>query len=943
MTQTDIHNPSRRPGRHAPPAACRLQVTPVAAAALLVLSGGLAQAQQTSTPGVTDTVIVTGIRKSIETSVATKRESNSIVEAISAEDLGKLPDTSIAESLARLPGLTAQRVEGRDQVISIRGLAPKFGVTLLNGREMVSTGDNRSVEYDQFPSELMNAATVYKTPDAALGAQGLAGTVNLLTVRPLDTRGRQANINVRLEKNSNGGLVTGGTGGKGKRLSLSYVDQFADNTIGVALGYARLDSPNQQKYFKSWWWGNTAVWGGGFPGLDDKTSSLQGFDTGVIATKSVRDGVMAVLEYKPNKNFRSQLDLYYSKFEQTAHGRELQSNLGPESWDGAGIGARYTNPVTEVIGGDQVLVGGRLSNVDPFVLMRYNRRSDKVSALGWNNELKFGDWTAAADVSLSKAKRDETVAELTASATQLGGFNFRAEPREGFSSFTPTLNYGSASVVQLRGISAWGDLNGEGSAGSLSPIKVDDEMKGLRLSAKRSLDVGPLAGVQGGLNYTDRSKDTVRTQTIYALKNGVDCIRAGDTCAPIPSAVLQSPTDLGFSGTSALISFNVPDAMASGAYNSGPVNVSSAPGRIWGVGEKIATLYAKADLDFSIGIPVRGNVGLQVVRAKQDSSGVAWDSVKSQAVPMSFDKSYTDTLPSLNLAAEITKTTYLRLGAAKVLARPNLEDMRSGFSASVATSGASLGKWSGSGGNPFLEPWRANAYDVSIEQYLGKRSYVSAAVFQKKLKNSIYVETFDFDFGGFPNSTGVTPVSNIGTLTAPVNGKGGKIKGLELAAALDGGLITPALDGLGIIASYSDTDSNLPGTANNGQRSPDRSLEGLSGKVTSLVAYYEKNGFQVRWAQRYRSAFVASVRGVWIDNSLAAIEAERITDLQLGYSFESGAMKGLSVLFQVNNLNDTPYRTSLADDSSTSTPLRMMPERYYTYGRKYLLGVSYKL
>jgi hypothetical protein len=273
MTQTDIRNQSSRLGRHAPPASGRLLITPVAAAALLALGSGLVQAQ--SSAGVTDTVVVTGIRKSIETSVTTKRESDSIVEAISAEDLGKLPDTSIAESLARLPGLTAQRVEGRDQVISIRGLAPKFGVTLLNGREMVSTGDNRSVEYDQFPSELMNAATVYKTPDAALGAQGLAGTVNLLTVRPLDTRGRQANINVRLEKNSNGGLVTGGTGGKGKRLSLSYVDQFADNTIGVALGYAHLDSPNQQKYFKSWWWGNTAVWGGGFPGLDDKTSSCR--------------------------------------------------------------------------------------------------------------------------------------------------------------------------------------------------------------------------------------------------------------------------------------------------------------------------------------------------------------------------------------------------------------------------------------------------------------------------------------------------------------------------------------------------------------------------------------------------------------------------------------------------------------------------------------------
>jgi iron complex outermembrane recepter protein len=99
--------------------------------------------------------------------VSKKKNADSIVEAVSAEDLGKLPDNSIAESLARLPGVTAQRVEGRDQVLSIRGLAPKFGVTLLNGREMVSSGDSRSVEYDQYPSELINAGIVYKTPDAA--------------------------------------------------------------------------------------------------------------------------------------------------------------------------------------------------------------------------------------------------------------------------------------------------------------------------------------------------------------------------------------------------------------------------------------------------------------------------------------------------------------------------------------------------------------------------------------------------------------------------------------------------------------------------------------------------------------------------------------------------------------------------------------------------------
>src|SRR4029453_15937028 len=107
-------------------------------------------------------VEVNGIRAGIESAIQTKQQSTSIVEAVSAEDIGKLPDLSIAESISRLPGLAAQRVAGRAQVISVRGLSPDFSTTLLNGREMVSTGDNRSVEFDQYLSELFPGVTIYK-------------------------------------------------------------------------------------------------------------------------------------------------------------------------------------------------------------------------------------------------------------------------------------------------------------------------------------------------------------------------------------------------------------------------------------------------------------------------------------------------------------------------------------------------------------------------------------------------------------------------------------------------------------------------------------------------------------------------------------------------------------------------------------------------------------
>ena len=130
-----------------------LRATPVAAAAAALLcSSGAAWAQQAAPVTTTDTVTITGIRRGIESAINVKKNSGNIVEAISAEDIGKLPDNSIAESIARLPGLAAQRVAGRAQVISVRGLSPDFATTLLNGRELVSTGDNRSVEFDQYPS-----------------------------------------------------------------------------------------------------------------------------------------------------------------------------------------------------------------------------------------------------------------------------------------------------------------------------------------------------------------------------------------------------------------------------------------------------------------------------------------------------------------------------------------------------------------------------------------------------------------------------------------------------------------------------------------------------------------------------------------------------------------------------------------------------------------------
>ena len=562
-------------------------------------------------------------------------------------------------------------------------------------------------------------------------------------------------------------------------------------------------------------------------------------------------------------------------------------------------------------------------------------------------------------MSYSQAKREETVSELYASATHpIDLVNFHTPiVNNGFLSYTPGVDLSDPSIVQLRGFSSWGTTAaGLPQTGSLSPIHMKDETRALRLSTEHDLDVSIFNSVEFGVNLAHRKKDYAFTQEIYALANATPCLTenagASDVCAPIPSGVLGAPVSLGFGGVPAMVNFNSLEAMKSGAYVHEPVNVSSSPGRIWTVTETVTTAFTKLGLKFQAGIPWHGNLGTQVVRTKQESTGIAWD---NGPVPMMLGTSYTNVLPSLNLVGELGSSTLLRIGASKTLARPNMEDMRAGFVASISrrtadTQGENWGKWTGAGGNPLLRPWLSKDIDLSIEHYFTKRTYVSAAAYRKQLLNSIYKADFSFDFTGFPNSQNL-PINptwgNIGVLTAPTNGQGGFVKGIELAASLDFGQYVKPLDGFGAQLTWSHAASNVPGPAIDGTGKPDllRPLEGLSGRIWNATLFYEKDGFEARIARRYRSDFFAQVRGVWITNSMSAIQEEKITDLQLAYNFQSGAMKGLSLLVQVNNLNDTPYRTETNNDGMSAThnnAFYMVPEGYQTYGRETLIGFNYK-
>lgn len=418
----------------------------VALVSAMGMAATAAHAQQAAAPTAEDldTVVVTGIRRGIEDAIDKKKNATSIVEAVSAEDIGKLPDVSIAESIARLPGVAAQRVAGRAQVISVRGLSPDFATTLLNGREMVSTGDNRSVEFDQYPAELVGGVTVYKTPDAGLIGQGLSGTLDLQTARPLDYAERTTVLGGRYQRNSLGEAAN--VDPYGHRFNASYIDQFANRTLGLALGYSRSDTPIQENQVGLYEpWKNDAR-----PGLPAGTFATDGIKALRRTGNTERDGFLATLQYRPSDTWTSTLDLFHSQAEQTDTANQWEMNTQYNGNFPCNPACTYSGATVNDNG---TLTGGTLAGVYPLVRGMYNAREDDITAFGWNNVFGSADGVRlTTDVSYSKANREEISLEnntqlVPAPQYDTVDLTYRSG---GFSQLVPRLDYSDASRLFLR-------------------------------------------------------------------------------------------------------------------------------------------------------------------------------------------------------------------------------------------------------------------------------------------------------------------------------------------------------------------------------------------------------------------------------------------------------------------------------------------------------------
>jgi iron complex outermembrane receptor protein len=918
-------------------------------AIFLAASGGVALAQEQGGDNEeVGEIVVTGLRKSIQDSINVKKEDSSIVEAVSAEDIGKLPDASIAEAIGRLPGIAAQRTNGRAQTLSIRGLGPDFTVTTFNGREQASTNDNRSVEFDQYPSELVNQVKIYKTPDAGMAYQGIAGTTDIQTVHPLAFSDRKLAFGYKREINDQGSNIPG-LPDAGDRVNATYIDQFRDNTVGVALGIAYNKTPYQAQTREPW----------GYPALPSGDLIIAGDKDGVQSSFYKRMAYMGVVEFQPNERVHLVLDAYHSDFDELQTIQRLE--YGTVVWGGATL----TNPGPVV--NDRVQ-SGTFSNVPFVVVENYNKDRDaSVDSIGLNTDFKLTDnWSMNADLSWSSVDRHDIRLESTAGNGSGSGQDPAFLPQQdtipfttasnGITNLAPTLNYSDYGTVFLTDPGGWG--GGMRRAGFVDEPDISDEIKAIRLAATRKFEDEKffLSDVSFGVNYADRTKAKEDFQSNLWLTGNVSHVA-------IPDQYRTGIADSSFFGSPyGIVGYNALAMYGDGIWqtintiddpSANPFDRANNVAQTWKVNEKLTTVYVKVGIDTELGsLPLRGNIGVQSVSADQTSDLHLANGQVPAGTPVipvtvvSEGDKYTDILPSLNLALEFPHEMKLRLGAAVTVARPRLDELGGGSSYTVTSDQGVPPNYNGQpyywsrngGGNPKLQPWKANTYDLSFEKYFGTKAYVSLAAYYKDLKTYIFNQSVVEDFTGLPlpsvapgdpTTYATADTNRLGVSTLKTNGSGGYVQGFEVTASIPFDLFADPLEGFGIIASGAWNKSSIK---INGQ---DTAVPGLSEKIFNTTLYYERYGFSARVSNRYRGKFLGEVPLFNATLTLQDVAAESLLDAQIGYNFESGTLKGLSIALSGTNLTDEPFLLSNAGD----TPYNLV--KYENYGAVYALAVSY--
>lgn len=952
-------------------------------------------------PTAVEEVQVVGIRASLQSSMNTKRESSGIVDAITAEDIGKFPDTNLAESLQRITGVSIERAYGEGSKVTVRGFGPDNNLITLNGRQLPTTTGDRTFDFDNVASEAVSAVEVYKTSDATVTSGGMGATINLKTHRPLDAPGLKATVGAKLvdDRSTDKGSTT-------PELSGLYSQTFADDTFGIALfgSYQERESGMQEfidtqgyragEYTNTGWGGVPA---GAAGGTNRPTSGIysnpQQPRYSFEERQRERMNGQLVLQFAPNDSVTATLD--YTFVENTTEVQHTDVSVwfnyaGDRSetvW--AGEPNAYpliyseiypqTGAVTD-LRDSSLTVGswGQVETIDSFGLNVEFEVNDQLSFVldmhSSEGEIKASDprHGTGNNIQLPSYTRTQTGLDLTGglpgiATSQIELFNPDTFQLSG-SWFQNNFHTSEIDQIQLAGA-----------------FEFNDEFK---------IDFG--VG-QNTVNNRFRFTTVERTdwggigeQGDFSEVNGIDWTE--DT---VLNHFQESPNN--FEGTASQADYDLFDriwyadfdeivavaevvdqvaAATGGRYG----DCQAAPGAAAGPGgagqfcastdwdanrnefteEETLFAFVKFNFEGQMGdMPFDANLGLRYETTDVLStasvagySEVVWREGTATAIEGQTDietqsktASYSKVLPNLNFNLNVTEDIIARAALSKSISRASYTDLLGG---TVVNTTGTLSGYQGNSGNPGLEPLESTNFDLSGEWYYDESSYVSLGYFRKKVKNWISTGTepsqiynlpnpFDgekFDAavaalqaGGDPNPSnqdirtyifenyaddpyvfpddspnggeiyGDPATDNVITfnINIPVNSDTEHtIDGFEFNVQHFFGE-----SGFGTVFNYTMVDTALE--YDNTSLSDTEALIGLS-DTSNLVAFYDKDGWQVRLAYNWRDEFL-SQRQVNADLT-APRYTEAYSQIDFSVSYDLPMMDGLTVFLEGINITD---------------------------------------
>jgi len=843
------------------------------------------QASETEEEMVIEEVTVQGVRQSLANALVIEQESGLVVEAISSENIGQLPDITIAEALVRLPGINGSRDRGNESQVAIRGMGPRLSLGLVNGREVASSEPNRNIRWEMYPSEIVNTVLVYKSQAADLIAGGVAGTVDLRTIAPLDYTGPAVLLRAGPTYYDASNDIPD-YDGWGYRFSAAGVGKLSE-TFAASIAVSGQQQKNGYPSFQGWGYNDDRL--GGSPGDINGDGTLDytpwGAQTEIKKLDQDRIGLAAAFQWRPSGGFELSFDLAWTEnsIEEDQDQTWLSRNGNWGNWGG---GSNWAYADYEFVGNDIVAASVNWASVTN-VIARYTEDKSTL-ATGLNAAWNWDAWTLALDGSYSKAERDNIWAAA------------RTEAYPEWSTYDMRANI--LPIVTVSDDTA--DPNNQYAADWLSgihdgPEYIDDELYALRADISR--EVGQDGLISAGLRISDREKNHSRNSWDQWT----------------PAGGLQVPPDLLSSYD--ISAFEVPTILT-GDYNAlvdylyggwnDPGNSEQLEDR-WIVDEDVTEFYAKWDFSGELfGWPMGGNLGARWVDVETKSSG--YESVGGGPLNwITVPNSYSEVLPSASINFFPNDEYILRFGVAQVMARPPLDELRAGrYRDDPVSTPPPLTAW---GGNPKLEPFLAWQVDVSSEWYFAPEALFAVALYYKDVDTHIGYSTVPIEIEG-----------NVYALSGPHNGDGGTIKGVELTFQ------TPfshsgVMQNFGIYSNYAYVDSNIEEFYPWFDPLP---AAGIAENTATVDLWYSGEKFEARLGWTYHSEYTL-IYG-WDGSDVRTLRPESIFGLSMSYQFTDR----FATRFQVNNLTDERLRIY-----RDNNPNRL--GRYDEYGRYYLLDFSF--